>query len=184
MRLRTSPYLTRATVARSRALRRNMTPAERKLSRALREALPDVHFRHQVPLGPYYADLACHAARLVIEVDGGQHGEERDAGRTRFMEGEGYRVLRFWNNEVMENLDGVLRMIADALPSPLVGCAGEPRPTRLSPVRGTGRPAHGGAKRRMGGARRSRARASGSHPLPSPPHKGEGGNVKPPVWSS
>ena len=125
--------------------------------------LPDAHFRHQVPLGPYYADFASHAARLIIEVDGSQHGEERDAARTHFLEGEGYRVLRFWNNEVLGNLDGVLRTIAAALPSPLVG--------------------EGGPKGRMGGARRSRARASGPHPPPSPPHKGEGGNVKPPVWS-
>jgi very-short-patch-repair endonuclease len=164
VRLRTTPHL---PVAGARRLRREMTEAEQRLWRALREVFPDAHFRHQVPFGPYYADFASHGARLVLEVDGGQHGTEAsqayDAERTRFLEGEGYRVLRFWNNEVLGNLDGVLTVIAAQIPSPLVG--------------------EGGAKRRMGGARQGRARASGSHPLPSPPHKGEGGNVKPPFWS-
>jgi very-short-patch-repair endonuclease len=157
-RLRTTPHLERSTVARARTLRHEMTGAERVLWNGLRECFRPAHFRHQVPFGPYYADFASHGARLVIEVDGGQHGEalDYDAARTRFMEGEGYRVLRFWNNEVLENLDGVLTAIASALPSPLVG--------------------EGGAKRRMGGARQGRARASGAHPHPSPPRKGEGGN--------
>ena len=156
-RLRTTPPLSRATVARARALRRDMTPAERKLWRALRAVRPNAHFRHQVPFGPYYADFASHAARLVIEVDGGQHTPQRDAARTRFLEREGYRVLRFWNNEVIENLDGVLAVIAAALPSPLVG--------------------EGGAKRRMGGARHIRARTSGPHPHPpAPSPQGGGGN--------
>jgi very-short-patch-repair endonuclease len=141
MRLRTSPHLTPQTVARSRALRRAMTDAEMALWRGLRETLPSARFRSQVPFGPYYADFASHRCRLVIELDGSQHGEklDYDAARTHFMNGEGYRVLRFWNNEVLQNLDGVLVAIAAQMPSPLVG--------------------EGGAKRRMGGARRSRARA-------------------------
>ena len=141
MRLRTSPHLKPETVARSRALRRDMTDAELALWRGLRESLPDARFRSQVPFGPYYADFASHRCRLVIELDGSQHGErvDYDAARTHFLNGEGYRVLRFWNNEVLSNLDGVLTVIANAIPSPLVG--------------------EGGAKRRMGGARRSRARA-------------------------
>ncbi len=125
-----------------------------------------MHFRCQVPIGPYYADVACHAARLIIEVDGCQHGEavEYDAERSRFLESRGYRVLRFWNNQVLQELDSVLTAIAAALPSPLAG--------------------EGASKRRMGGARRSRARTSGPHPLPNPPRKGEGFDRQPPVGVS
>lgn len=148
-KMRTTPHLAPATVARARRLRRDMTPAERKLWRLLRGTFPEAHFRHQVPLGPYHADFASHGARLVIELDGGRHNPQRDAARTRFLRGEGYCVLRFWNNEVMENLDGVLTVIAATLPSPLVG--------------------EGGLKGRMGGARRRRARTSGPHPHPPAP---------------
>ena len=158
MRRRSSPYLSRETVARARTLRREMTPAERTLWSGLRSALPDARFRCQVPFGPYYADFASHRCRLIVEVDGSQHGDalDYDAARTQFLEGEGYRVLRFWNNEVLRDLDGVLTAISAQIPSPLVG--------------------EGGLKGRMGGARRSRARPAGPHPRPSPPHKGEGGN--------
>jgi very-short-patch-repair endonuclease len=66
-------------------------------------------FRRQVPIGPYYADFACHEARLVIELDGGQHADRiaADAARTRAIEALGWKVVRFWNTEVAENLDGV-----------------------------------------------------------------------------
>ncbi len=77
------------------------------------------HFRRQVPIGPYVADFACMAARVVIEVDGSQHGlraeASRDAERTRWLEREGYRAIRFWNNEVTENIDSVLEAIHVAL---------------------------------------------------------------------
>jgi very-short-patch-repair endonuclease len=77
------------------------------------------HFRRQVPIGPYVADFACMAARLIVEVDGSQHGSEagtqKDAQRTQWLEQEGYRVLRFWNNEVMRNIKGVLEAIHVAL---------------------------------------------------------------------
>ena len=127
---RKSPYMSRATLARARALRREETPAESRLRRALRGVLPGAKFRRQVPMGPYFADLISHRCKLIVEVDGSQHGEmvEQDAARTRFLESEGYRVLRFWNNEVLQNLDGVLTVIAAALPkalSPLVGESGE-----------------------------------------------------------
>ena len=104
-------------VVRSRQLRRAATDAEQRLWNALRERLPDVKFRWQVPFGPYHADFASHGAKLVIKVDGSQHAlqRERDAERTRFLNGEGYRVLRFWNNEVMHDLDGVLTVIAKTL---------------------------------------------------------------------
>ncbi len=99
-----------------------MTRAEHTLWRALRESLPGHHWRSQVPLGPYIADFCSHSARLIIEVDGGQHADvaTHDAARTRFLEGEGYRVLRFWNDEALGNIDGVLVTIAAAFaPGPI-----------------------------------------------------------------
>jgi very-short-patch-repair endonuclease len=106
------------TVERARKLRREMTPQERMLWHGLKEAFPSVHFRKQVPLGLYYADFACHAAKLVIEIDGGQHADAiaYDAARTAFLESEGYIVIRFWNNDVTTNLDGVLTAISEFLP--------------------------------------------------------------------
>jgi len=80
-----------------------------------------------MPLGPFYADFACFAERLVIEADGGQHGAalNYDASRTRFMEREGYRVLRFWNHDIVDNLEGVLTVVAEVLsPSPSQPSAG------------------------------------------------------------
>jgi very-short-patch-repair endonuclease len=70
-----------------------------------------------VPLGDYVVDFACLEARLVVEVDGGQHGEQgkRDAARTAWLEAQGFRVLRFWNNEVLGNTDGVIETIRRAL---------------------------------------------------------------------
>ncbi|MDG5489354.1 DUF559 domain-containing protein [Sphingomonas sp. BGYR3] len=101
-------------VHRARALRRNATDAERRLWAALRQSLPAAGFRRQVPLGPYFADFCSHSHRLVVEVDGGQHGEapRADAARTLFIEQEGYRVIRFWNHDVLGNIDGVLATIA------------------------------------------------------------------------
>jgi very-short-patch-repair endonuclease len=101
---------------RARRLRKSMTKAERLLWRTLRTALPAYHWRKQVPFGLYIVDFCSHGARLIIEADGGQHAMsgERDAARTRFLEAEGYRVIRFWNNEVLSNIDGVLETIAAA----------------------------------------------------------------------
>ena len=121
------------TVTRARILRRNSTDAERCLWRALRTAFPDHKFRRQMPIGPYFADICCFAARLVIEADGGQHDEAQayDAARTRFMQHKGYTVLRFWNLDIMTNIDGVLATIATALsPSPSHAARGPlPLPT-------------------------------------------------------
>ena len=92
--------------------------------RALRETFSLAKFRRQQALGPYFADFASHAARLVIEIDGGRHGEAvaYDEARTRFLTGEGYRVIRFWNDDVMMNIEGVLAQITAALaPSPSQG---------------------------------------------------------------
>ena len=104
-------------IARARDLRRTMTDAERHLWRALRTALPDHHWRKQVPIGPYFADFASHSAKLAIEVDGGQHAlaGDRDAARTAFLEAEGFRDLRFWNSEVLGNVEGVVAAIAGVL---------------------------------------------------------------------
>jgi len=79
--------------------------------------LAGYRFKRQVPIGPFIVDLACYESRLVIEVDGGQHAErsKEDAARTAWLEDHGFRVLRFWNNEVMENLDAVLPEILSAL---------------------------------------------------------------------
>jgi very-short-patch-repair endonuclease len=98
-------------------LRRNMTSAERKLWAALRDRqLEGIKFRRQHPLGPYVLDFFCEAHKLVIEIDGGQHASDadRDAKRTAWLTAHGCRVLRFWNNEVLSNLSGVLTEISRA----------------------------------------------------------------------
>jgi very-short-patch-repair endonuclease len=117
--------------ATARRLRANQTGAEITLWRKLRTLeTKGTHFRQQVPVGPYVADFACLASRLMIELDGSHHGEEptktQDESRTRWLEAEGYRVLRFWNNDFTENLDGVMETIyaalygsRDAAPTPL-----------------------------------------------------------------
>jgi very-short-patch-repair endonuclease len=103
---------------RARAMRTEPTEAERKLWWNLRHrlALPTSHFRRQVHLGRYIVDFASHSLKIVIEIDGGQHSiqSKQDAMRTKFLESEGYRVLRFWNNEVLANIDGVLEVIQSA----------------------------------------------------------------------
>ena len=100
---------------RARSLRRDPTRAEQAMWRLLREAFPDARFRRQVPLRRYIVDFASHRACLVIECDGGQHNDEVDAERTGLIEAEGYRVLRFWNSDVLGNLEGVHSAIAAAL---------------------------------------------------------------------
>jgi very-short-patch-repair endonuclease len=104
---------------KARQLRANATDREVRLWRHLRRSpLLGSHFRRQVPIGPYVADFVCMAARLIIEVDGSQHGDAafkaRDDVRTRWLEREGYRVLRFWN-DLSENINGVLEAIHAAL---------------------------------------------------------------------
>ena len=104
----------------ARRLRANATDPEARLWRHLRRSeLLGSHFRRQVPIGPYVADFACMAARLVIEVDGSQHGDAavkaRDDARTQWLAREGYRVVRFWNNDLIENIEGVLETIHAAL---------------------------------------------------------------------
>src|SRR5438128_1822606 len=110
-------------VPRARALRRAITDAEKKLWWHLRRLpVQDSHFRRQATIGPYFADFACHERRLVIEVDGGQHSEMSrivlDDKRSEFLLARGYRVLRFWNNEVLHNIDGVIQTICATLGEP------------------------------------------------------------------
>jgi len=106
----------------ARHLRRNMTDAEREIWHRLRNrAFMGYKFRRQYPIGPYIVDFACPTCRLVVELDGGQHDEARGAARTRHLEAAGYRILRFWNNDVFERQSTVLSVIFDALegmPSP------------------------------------------------------------------
>jgi very-short-patch-repair endonuclease len=106
----------------ARQLRRMMTPAERKLWWHLRESrFAHSHFRRQGTIGDYFVDFCCHTNKLIIEVDGESHAEDRqivaDARRTEFLQSRGCRVLRFWNNDVLNNIEGVMTVIAGALAS-------------------------------------------------------------------
>jgi very-short-patch-repair endonuclease len=109
---------------RSRELRQNATEAERKLWGALRSRqVRGVRFNRQFPVGQFICDFASREKRLVVELDGGAHAltQQYDARRTQFLESEGYQVIRFWNNEVMDNLEGVITRIEemlDNMPSP------------------------------------------------------------------
>jgi len=97
---------------RARTLRRQATAAETRLWQRLRaRQVAEAKFVRQYPIGPYFADFCCRAARLVVEVDGGQHSEAADTSRTRAIEAAGYVVLRFWNDDVLTNTDGVLAEI-------------------------------------------------------------------------
>jgi very-short-patch-repair endonuclease len=118
----------------ARRMRAQPTDAERVLWLRLRHdvALVGSHFRRQAVIGPYIVDFASRKLKLVIELDGGQHDrqQEADAQRTRDIEAAGYRVLRFWNNDVLRNLEGVLSEIQRALPptpDPSPQGGGEPR---------------------------------------------------------
>jgi cysteine desulfurase/selenocysteine lyase len=118
---------------RARELRNNPTDAEKLLWSRIQHEQLGVKFRRQHPIKPYYADFCCIEKRLVIEVDGGQHNEsKRDERRDAFMQNLGYKVLRFWNNEVLGNTDGVLERIAHELtalppnaPPPINGRGGK-----------------------------------------------------------
>jgi very-short-patch-repair endonuclease len=103
----------------ARQLRRRMTAAERKLWWHLREArFAGTHFRRQATIGRYFVDFCCHTARLIVEVDGDDHAQHRkrsDLRRTAFLNARGYRVVRFWNDEVLTNIEGVMMVIHDVL---------------------------------------------------------------------
>lgn len=144
--------------ARARDLRNNPTEAEKLLwSRLRKSQLGGLTFTRQLPISGHFADFACRSARLVVELDGSQHAEmsEEDAERTRRIEAAGYRVLRFWNNQLTSNMDGVLAAIlAAAFPD------GEREPTPQPP------PASGQGEQKE----EKTARASSA----SPPASGRG----------
>ncbi len=117
-------------------LRRNLTPEEIKLWVALRgRRFENFKFRRQVPIGKYFADFVCQQRKLIVELDGGQHSEsEYDKRRDAWLQTAGYRVLRFWNVDVNQALEGVLLAIFESLNQPLIR-----RSTPPSPSRGEGR---------------------------------------------
>ena len=128
---------TRAVTARARNLRSNMTDAEARLWRALRrDQLNGLHFRRQHPIGPFTVDFYCPSLRLAVEVDGGQHAEQvkqADDRRTAWLADKGIVVVRYWNNDVLSNLEGVLSDLlrhaerlaqAEKTPSPTLPLSG------------------------------------------------------------
>ena len=105
----------------ARTLRHNQTATERELWHLLRgRELAGHKFRRQVPLGPYIADFVCLSARLIVELDGGQHGEQilYDSERTKWLEAQNFRVLRLWNSQVFEEREAVMATILSALTAP------------------------------------------------------------------
>lgn len=106
------------SIRKAKELRRNRTEAEKRLwERLRRKRIDGFRFRQQTPLGKYIVDFICFEAKLIVELDGGQHAEqvEYDARRTEWLESQGFRVLRFWNNEIFENIEGVEEIIQAAL---------------------------------------------------------------------
>ncbi|MBV9527181.1 endonuclease domain-containing protein [Sphingomonas sp.] len=131
------PQLDPRPTKRAQELRNNATDAERKLwLRLSRRQLDGFKFSRQMPVGPFICDFLCRERMIVVELDGSQHAENpRDVRRTAYLEARGYRVVRFWNHEVSDNIDGVLTVILAELrarrsrfhtPLPLAG-GDEPR---------------------------------------------------------
>ncbi|MBI1883568.1 MAG: endonuclease domain-containing protein [Chlamydiae bacterium] len=116
-------------LCKAKSLRRNATDTERFLWEFLRSnRLAKFKFRRQVPLGPYIVDFVCQKQRVIVECDGGQHAQRQktyDDERDQWLKIEGYRVLRFWNNQILKEHEAVLQVIYEA-------CADTPHPT-LSP---------------------------------------------------
>jgi very-short-patch-repair endonuclease len=155
----------------ARTMRRMPTDAEKKLWWHLhRLPLKGSHFRRQVRLGPYIVDFASHRARVAIEVDGGQHeGNAADAVRTKFIERQGYRVLRFWNSDVLRNIEGVLEVIQATVEAASLGGAPHSSPPPCGEGLGVGVVPHGTAVTQP--------------PAPYPsPTRGEGAAAAPPQF--
>ncbi len=111
---------TKSDTKRARFLRRNMTNAEIKLWQKLKRSQLGVRFRRQYSIPPYIVDFYCPAHKLIIEVDGGQHNDNQaDQKRSEFLEARGNKILRFWNNEILDNIEGVLEKIMIELQKPL-----------------------------------------------------------------
>ena len=108
-------------ITTARNLRKRLTDTERFLWSQLRaRQIEGCKFRRQTPIGKYIVDFVCHEQRVIVEVDGGQHSEkaEEDRIRDKWLGEQGYRILRFWNNEVLTNIEGVLEVIRDNCKSP------------------------------------------------------------------
>ncbi|MBI4281918.1 MAG: endonuclease domain-containing protein [Chloroflexi bacterium] len=106
------------TQNRAKVLRKNLTKAEQALWKHLRlRQLGGYKFRRQQPIGHYIADFACFEAKLIIELDGGHHSQQAtdDAERSVWLEAQGFRILRFWNNQVLEEIEAVKQVIVEAL---------------------------------------------------------------------
>jgi adenine-specific DNA-methyltransferase len=102
----------RPTNPHARRLRREATDAEQRIWLSVRDRrLGGFKFRRQATVGPFVVDFLCAERGLIVEIDGGQHDQAVDASRTAFMEARGYRVVRYWNNDVMQNLEGVLETL-------------------------------------------------------------------------
>jgi len=116
-------------VAMARKLRRNQTDAELKLWLHIRNRrLDGLKFRRQVPVVGFIADFLCDETKLIVEVDGGQHAEnEAGLARTAELNAAGFQVIRFWNNDVLENVDGVLERILETARLPRAEGAAEMR---------------------------------------------------------
>ena len=161
VRRSTSP----ATTRKARELRHNTTPAENLLWKHLRKTqVQKYKFTRQHPIGPYFVDFCCRWARLVVELDGGHHAtqQEFDTDRQQYLEAQGYRVIRFWNNEVFENLEGVLFRIVEALEAtdvPLAATGIHPHPNPLFAPGG-----HSSLGARASSAGHTRARERGVAP--------------------
>jgi very-short-patch-repair endonuclease len=170
----------------ARRLRRNATIAERRLWYRLRSrSLYGMKFVRQEPIGPYIVDFVWREHRLIVEVDGGQHSENAgDAARDRRLHDHGYRVLRFWDNDVIGNIEGVLETIASVLPHN--GPAPSPPKSGLPDFGTLRRIEIGNSRFRLGGegwgeggsphaqTRQSQTRGTPPSSRPSPPKGGEG----------
>jgi len=112
-----SPRSNPKTRTRAIELRKELTPAERKLWAVIRNDQLGVNFRRQHAIGNYIPDFICIEKKLIIELDGSQHleQEEYDKERTKYLESQGYKAIRFWNNEVMNNIEGVILAIIYAM---------------------------------------------------------------------
>jgi very-short-patch-repair endonuclease len=114
-------------------LRKRLTDTERLLWSKLRAKQIEGHkFRRREPIGKYVVDFVCHEKRLIVELDGGQHAENRDADnqRDKWLGDQGYRVLKFWNHEALTNSEGVLKVIVE-------NCRNSPSPSS-PPIKGGG----------------------------------------------